>query len=44
VALGNLLANGTRNLWTYGVIFCGHFPEGVRVYAEAETEDESRGQ
>ncbi len=44
VALGNLLANGTRNLWTYAVIFCGHFPEGVRVYTEAETEDESRGQ
>ena len=44
VALGNLLANGTRNLWTYAVIFCGHFPEGVRVYTEAETRDESRGQ
>ena len=44
VALGNLLANGTRNVWTYAVIFCGHFPEGVRVYTEAETKDESRGQ
>jgi linoleoyl-CoA desaturase len=44
VALGNLLANGTRNLWTYAVIFCGHFPEGVRVYTEDETTDESRGQ
>ena len=44
VAFGNLLANGTRNLWTYAVIFCGHFPEGVRVYTEAETADESRGQ
>lgn len=44
VALGNLLANGTRNLWTYAVIFCGHFPEGVRVYTEDETADESRGQ
>ena len=44
VALGNLLANGTRNVWTYAVIFCGHFPEGVRIYTEAETKDESRGQ
>ncbi len=44
VALGNLLANGTRNVWTFSVIFCGHFPEGVRVYQEAETENESRGQ
>jgi fatty acid desaturase len=44
VFLGNLLANGTRNLWTFAVIFCGHFPEGVRVYTEAETEHETRGQ
>ena len=44
VFLGNLFANGTRNLWTFAVIFCGHFPEGVRVYEQAETEDESRGQ
>ncbi len=44
VAFGNLLANGTRNLWTFAVIFCGHFPEGVRVYNQAETEGETRGQ
>lgn len=44
VALGNLLANGARNLWTFAVIFCGHFPEGVTVYDEAETANESRGQ
>jgi fatty acid desaturase len=44
VFLGNLLANATRNLWTFGVIFCGHFPEGVRLYDQAETENESRGQ
>jgi linoleoyl-CoA desaturase len=44
VLAGNLLANMTRNLWTFAVIFCGHFPEGVRFYSEAEAEDESRGQ
>jgi len=44
VFLGNLLANATRNLWTFAVIFCGHFPEGVRLYDQDETEDESRGQ
>jgi NADPH-dependent stearoyl-CoA 9-desaturase len=44
VLLGNLLANGARNLWTFVVIFCGHFPEGVRVYREEETRDESRGE
>ncbi len=43
VALGNLLANGVRNVWTFAIIFCGHFPEGVKVYTEAETSDESRG-
>lgn len=44
VAFGNLLANGTRNVWTFAVIFCGHFPEGVSLYDQAETENESRGQ
>ena len=44
VALGNFLANGARNLWTFSVIFCGHFPEGVRVFDEAETRDETRGE
>jgi linoleoyl-CoA desaturase len=43
VAAGNLLANGARNLWSFAVIFCGHFPEGVRVYREEETENEGRG-
>jgi len=44
VALGNLLANGARNLWTFAVIFCGHFPEGVTMYHQDETAVESRGQ
>jgi linoleoyl-CoA desaturase len=43
VAAGNLVANGVRNLWTFSIIFCGHFPEGVRVYREEETRDERRG-
>ncbi|MBS1121863.1 MAG: putative LINOLEOYL-CoA [Deltaproteobacteria bacterium] len=44
VAAGNLLANAARNLWTFGVIFCGHFPAGVRVYDVAETVAERRGE
>jgi NADPH-dependent stearoyl-CoA 9-desaturase len=44
VLAGNFLANLTRNLWAFAIIFCGHFPEGVRVYREEETRDESRGQ
>jgi NADPH-dependent stearoyl-CoA 9-desaturase len=43
VLAGNWLANLGRNLWTFAVIFCGHFPEGVRVYREEETHGESRG-
>ena len=44
VAAGNLLANLARNLWSFGIIFCGHFPAGVRVYTEDEARGESRGQ
>ncbi len=44
VAAGNLLANLTRNLWTFAVIFCGHFPDGVRLFHQDEVVDESRGQ
>jgi linoleoyl-CoA desaturase len=43
VTVGNVLANGARNVWTFAIIFCGHFPDGVRVYTEAETREESRG-
>ncbi|MBU6283773.1 acyl-CoA desaturase [bacterium] len=44
VLLGNLLANLLRNVWSNVIIFCGHFPEGVRVYTEDEAASESRGQ
>jgi fatty acid desaturase len=43
VFVGNLLANGIRNVWTFAIIFCGHFPDGVRVYSQDETTNESRG-
>jgi len=43
VAFGNLLANGIRNVWTFAIIFCGHFPDGARVYRQAEVVDEGRG-
>ncbi len=43
VALGNLLANGARNLWAFAIIFCGHFPDGVRLYDPEQTRDERRG-
>ena len=44
VALGNWLANLGRNVWSFAIIFCGHFPDGVRVYSEEEVQHESRGE
>jgi len=44
VIAGNLIANTTRNLWAFAIIFCGHFSDGARVYREDEARDESRGQ
>ncbi|HEV7558104.1 MAG TPA: acyl-CoA desaturase [Kofleriaceae bacterium] len=43
VVLANLTANLMRNLWTYAIIFCGHFPDGVQVFTEADLEGETRG-
>jgi NADPH-dependent stearoyl-CoA 9-desaturase len=42
-ALGNGAANLVRNLWTFSIIFCGHFPSGVATFTEEETEGETRG-
>ena len=43
VVLANLVANGMRNLWSYAIIFCGHFPDGAQVFTEAQIEGETRG-
>jgi len=43
VLLGNLVANGLRNLWTYMIIFCGHFTADVELFEKSVLEDESRG-
>jgi len=40
----NATANLVRNLWAFSIIFCGHFPTGVAVFSQEETEDETRGQ
>lgn len=44
VLAGNLLANMARNLWSFAIIFCGHFPAGVRLYTEDEVRGERRGE
>ena len=41
---GNATANLIRNLWSYMVIFCGHFTEGVEMFSEEEVQDETRAQ
>ena len=43
VLAGNFAANLLRNLWTYLIIFCGHFTEGVAIYREEDTRFETRG-
>jgi NADPH-dependent stearoyl-CoA 9-desaturase len=40
---GNVSANLVRNLWSFMIIFCGHFPEGVEEFSEQEVEHETRG-
>ena len=44
VLAANVGANLTRNLWTYMIIFCGHFPDGVEQFTAESVENESRGQ
>jgi NADPH-dependent stearoyl-CoA 9-desaturase len=40
---GNLTANAVRNLWSFTIIFCGHFPEGTHEFSPEEVEGETRG-
>jgi fatty acid desaturase len=39
----NATANIVRNIWSYSIIFCGHFPDQAYVFTPDETEDESMG-
>jgi fatty acid desaturase len=39
----NAAANVIRNVWSYAIIFCGHFPDQTYTFTEEETADESRG-
>jgi fatty acid desaturase len=40
----NVAANLMRNLWSYLIIFCGHFPDGALHFTEEELEDETRAE
>ncbi|MGM8910301.1 fatty acid desaturase family protein [Psychrobacter sp. 1U1] len=41
-ASGNVTANIVRNVWTWAVIFCGHFTEQAHIYTHLD-DNESRG-
>jgi len=43
VLMGNFVANGIRNVWTYSVIFCGHFTRDAEIFPKSVLKDESRG-
>jgi fatty acid desaturase len=40
---GNASANLVRNVWAFTIIFCGHFPDGTKVFTEEEVANETRG-
>ena len=44
VLAGNLVANLIRNVWTYVIIFCGHFTADAEVFPYEVVGNESRGQ
>ncbi|MFF0607726.1 fatty acid desaturase family protein [Nocardia tengchongensis] len=40
----NFTANIVRNLWTFSIIFCGHFPSGVQTFTKDECAEETQGE
>ncbi|HET9034644.1 MAG TPA: fatty acid desaturase, partial [Myxococcaceae bacterium] len=42
-AKANATANVVRNVWSYAIIFCGHFPDQTYSFSQKEVEDETRG-
>ncbi|RBL36381.1 acyl-CoA desaturase, partial [Xanthomonas oryzae pv. oryzae] len=43
VLLGNLAANVLRSIWTFVIIFCGHFTADAEVFPKESIRNESRG-
>ncbi len=43
VFTGNLVANLIRNLWTYMIIFCGHFTADVELFPKSVLKNETKG-
>ena len=42
VLAANAVACILRNIWTYVIIFCGHFSSGVYVFSRRQVENETR--
>ena len=42
VIAADAVAGLMRNVWTYMIIFCGHFPDGVHVFPKEVVEEETR--
>ena len=42
-ALGSAASNAARNLWSFAVIFCGHFPDDVVMFPPEAADDQRRG-
>jgi fatty acid desaturase len=42
-AAADATANLVRNVWSYSIIFCGHFPDQTYTFGPEEVEDESSG-
>ena len=40
----NVTANVVRNVWSYMIIFCGHFPDGAEKFTEEELQDENKAE
>ncbi len=39
----NFTANVVRNVWSYAIIFCGHFPDQTYTFTREQYETETRG-
>jgi len=39
----NATANVVRNVWSYMIIFCGHFPDQTYTFSQQEVEEETQG-
>jgi NADPH-dependent stearoyl-CoA 9-desaturase len=39
----NAAANVIRNVWSYAIIFCGHFPDQTSTFTEDNLAEETRG-